>query len=59
MGYPKVMTKSKGANSMKKRLPLITFLLSSCMLLAGLYFGEARDVFHEAVTICLSCIGIG
>ena len=58
MKYP-VRCKFEAEQDMKKRLPLIIFLLSSCLLLAGIYFGEAKDVFHEAVTICLSCIGIG
>ena len=45
--------------TMKDRLPLYVFLLFLLFLMAGIFLREPDDVFQKAVTICLSCIGIG
>ena len=34
-------------------------VISACMLTAGILRGEAAAVFARAITICLSCIGLG
>jgi hypothetical protein len=44
---------------MKRRLPLIFFMLSILLLIAGLQMGEYKSVLEKAITVCLSCIGIG
>jgi len=49
----------------KERSPgflyLIMLLISIFLLLYGLRFGdqELRDIFSTAMTLCLSCIGLG
>ncbi len=40
-------------------LPSITTAAALILIAAGLWAGEARDVWQKAVSICLSCIGIG
>ncbi len=42
-----------------KYLPAITTAAALMLIAAGLWAGEARDVWQKAVSICLSCIGIG
>ncbi len=40
-------------------LPLVLFLAAVALFVAGINLGEAATVFEKAVTVCLSCIGIG
>jgi len=42
-------------------LYLIALLISIFLLLYGLRFGgqELRDIYSTAMTLCLSCIGLG
>ncbi len=44
---------------MKSRTPLIFFLFFCFMAITGIILGEPAEVYQKAVTICLSCIGIG
>lgn len=44
---------------MKERLPMYLYIFSVFLIVAGLLLGEHKEVFQKAVTICLSCIGIG
>lgn len=44
---------------MKKKLPWILLGISTALLIAGLVAGEYWTVLEKAVTVCLSCIGIG
>jgi len=44
---------------MKRRLPLILLFVSIILILIGLRLGEFRMVLEKAISICLSCIGIG
>lgn len=39
--------------------PYLTLAFFVAMVAAGLAFDEFRSVLANAVTICLSCIGIG
>ncbi len=39
--------------------PLILLAISAVLLFVGIYSGEPAAVWQKAVTICLSCIGIG
>ena len=43
----------------KRKLPLILFALFVVIMIAGLSLGEYSYVLEKAVSICLSCIGIG
>ena len=43
----------------KKKLPIILFVLFVAIMVVGLSLGEYAYVLEKAVTICLSCIGIG
>jgi hypothetical protein len=44
---------------MKRKLPLLLFTLSVLLLFVGLRMGEYKSVLEKAITVCLSCIGIG
>ncbi len=44
---------------MKKYAPLLTTAAALFLLAAGIITGEPSDVWQKAVSICLSCIGIG
>jgi hypothetical protein len=43
----------------RRKLPLFLFALFVVIMIAGLSLGEYASVLEKAVTICLSCIGIG
>jgi len=43
----------------KRKLPIILFILFVVIMIAGLSLGEYSSVLEKAITICLSCIGIG
>jgi len=40
-------------------LSILLLAAGGVMLAAGLYRGEARQVFMKGIRICLECIGIG
>ncbi len=44
---------------MTERIPLFTFIFFCILTFAGILLGEPTEVFNKAVSICLSCIGIG
>jgi len=44
---------------MRRKLPLILFVLSIALMVIGIKMGEYEAVLEKAVTVCLSCIGIG
>jgi len=44
---------------MKRKLSLFLFFLSVVLIIIGLNTGEFLVVLEKAVTVCLSCIGIG
>lgn len=44
---------------MKRCIPYVSFAVFAGLLAAGLSFEEFRAVLGNAITICLSCIGIG
>ncbi|MGB9712328.1 MAG: CD1871A family CXXC motif-containing protein [Dissulfurimicrobium sp.] len=39
--------------------PLIALISSLGLIALGLWSGEAQILWQKAVTVCLSCIGIG
>jgi len=43
----------------RRKLPLFLFALFVVIMIAGLSLGEYAYVLEKAVSICLSCIGIG
>ena len=43
----------------KRRLPLVLFGLFVVLMIVGLSLGEYAYVLEKAISICLSCIGIG
>ena len=43
----------------RRILPLVVFLTAAALFVTGVNLGEAASVFEKAVTVCLSCIGIG
>ena len=43
----------------RRKLPLFLFVLFVVIMIAGLRLGEYAYVLEKAITICLSCIGIG
>jgi hypothetical protein len=43
----------------RRKLPLLLFVLFVVIMIAGLSIGEYSSVLEKAITICLSCIGIG
>ncbi len=40
-------------------IPLFVTVVAFAMLVVGIWSGEPGDVWQKAVSICLSCIGIG
>ncbi len=40
-------------------IPLLITVVAFVMLVVGIWSGEPREVWQKAVSICLSCIGIG
>ena len=44
---------------LKKYLPAIITTGAVLMIAIGIYMGEPAEVWQKAVSICLSCIGIG
>lgn len=43
----------------KRKLSIVLFVLFVAIMVAGLSLGEYAYVLEKAVSICLSCIGIG
>lgn len=43
----------------KRKLSLILFVFFIVAMIAGLGLGEYAYVLEKAISICLSCIGIG
>jgi hypothetical protein len=43
----------------KRKLPLFLFGLFIVLMIVGLSLGEYPSVLEKAISICLSCIGIG
>jgi len=43
----------------KRKLPLLLFGLFVIVMIVGLSLGEYAFVLEKAISICLSCIGIG
>jgi hypothetical protein len=43
----------------RHRVPYLVLALAVILLIAGLSMGEFRAVLANALTVCLSCIGIG
>lgn len=39
--------------------PLISLVISLGLIAFGLWSGEAQLLWQKAITVCLSCIGIG
>ena len=48
-----------GLKKMKRKTSLLLFFLSAALIIIGLKSGEFTAVLEKAVTVCLSCIGIG
>lgn len=44
---------------MKRRLSVILFFLSIVLIIIGIQLDEFESVLEKAITVCLSCIGIG
>ncbi len=44
---------------MRFKMAYIFFLCSIALLVMGIYSGEASSILKKAISICLSCIGIG
>ena len=43
----------------RRKLPIFLIVLFLVIMIAGLSLGEYAHVLEKAVSICLSCIGIG
>ena len=43
----------------KRKVSLILFVLFVVIMVVGLGLGEYPSVMEKAISICLSCIGIG
>ena len=44
---------------MRRKLPWILLALSIVLMVVGIKMGEYEAVLEKAITVCLSCIGIG
>ncbi len=44
---------------MRRKLSIILFCFFLAVMIAGLALGEFSSVLEKAITVCLSCIGIG
>ncbi len=44
---------------MRRRLPLLLTVFAVGLIAWGIAHGEVQEVWRKAVTICLSCVGIG
>ena len=44
---------------MKRKAPWVLLAISLALFTAGLAMGEYGSVLEKAVSVCLSCIGIG
>jgi hypothetical protein len=44
---------------MKRRWPYILFFIFILFIIAGIKLDEFKAVLEKAITVCLSCIGIG
>lgn len=44
---------------MKKILPVLILALSICLVIFGIFRGEAELVIEKATRICMECIGLG
>jgi hypothetical protein len=42
-----------------KKVKYIFLLFFLCLMIAGILIGENSIIFKKAVSVCLSCIGIG
>jgi hypothetical protein len=40
-------------------LRITLFTAAAAMIIIGIFWGEALEVFRKAAVICLECIGIG
>jgi len=43
----------------RRKLPFFLFALFVILMIVGLSFEEYSSVLEKAISICLSCIGIG
>lgn len=43
----------------RRKLPILLFGLFVILMIVGLGLGEYPSVLEKAISICLSCIGIG
>lgn len=43
----------------RRKLPIFLFVLFVVLMVVGLGLGEYSYVLEKAISICLSCIGIG
>lgn len=44
---------------MKHKISYFLFFFFVLVMIAGLFLGEFNSVLEKAITVCLSCIGIG
>ncbi len=44
---------------MKRYIPVITTLIALAFFIFGIFTGEVASMWRKAVSLCLSCIGIG